>query len=123
MLMICVFTDSPPSVPYFEIVRVVNGNANSTLTVEWSITNGMEEFSIQVLPIPLYIKRPPVANTDIFSTNVTLLYNINYTLTINLSNCAGLNKAELTLFQGVAVIRDKKKILCITCNIIKAVIF
>ena len=90
----------PPILSEINIVGVILKNTIATFTVEWNTLNQKGGFSIQVMPFPVSLQLPPVSLSQVSSTNITLLYDINYTLTIEATNCAGPSKTHLNLMRG-----------------------
>ena len=94
--------DSRPVVSVVGVVSVSNDTNTTTLTIEWNITNGVGGvLTVAVDPVAPYT---PLASGvgDTYSTNVTLLYNTNYSVEATATSCGGTNSSQISLLQGTA---------------------
>ena len=95
-------TDSPPVVSVVGVVSVANDTSTTTLAIEWTIANGVGGvLTVAVDPVAPYTPLASGAGNT-YSTNVTLLYNTNYSVEATATSCGGTNSSQISLLQGTA---------------------
>ena len=94
-------TDSRPVVSVVGVVSVANDTSTTTLTIEWTIVNGVGGvLTVAVDPVAPYT---PLASSagNTYSTTVTLLYT-NYSVEATATSCGGMDSSQISLLQGTA---------------------
>ena len=94
--------DSRPVVSVVGVVSVANDTNTTTLTIEWTIANGVGGvLTVAVDPVAPYTPLASGAGNT-YSTTVTLLYNTNYSVEATATSCGGTNSSQISLLQGTA---------------------
>ena len=95
-------TDSRPVVSVVGVVSVANDTNTTTLTIEWTIVNGVGGvLTVAVDPVAPYTPLASGAGNT-YSTTVTLLYNTNYSVEATAISCGGTDSSQISLLQGTA---------------------
>ena len=76
-------------------------DANSLrLSLQFTVINGSGTPTLNVSPPAASLGTLKNTNSSIFSVDITLHYNNNYTLTITASNCAGQERHHINFLRG-----------------------
>ena len=95
-------TEFLPVVSVVGVVSVANDTSTTTLTIEWTITNGVGGvLTVAVDPVAPYTQLASGAGNT-YSTTVTLLYNTNYSVEAIATSCGGMDSSQISLLQGTA---------------------
>ena len=90
---------APPVISDEDIVDVVYERNSLKVTLQFTITNRRAAPTLEVSPPAVSIGSLQNASST-FTTDITLHYNINYTLTITASNCAGSGRQHINFLRG-----------------------
>ena len=84
---------------HLRVVRSAHGVGQSTVTMEWTPPTSGRAVTIGVSPPPLCGPMP--VTTSSTHTTITLMHNINYTVTVTLNTmCAGDQQDTATIRIG-----------------------
>ena len=91
---------APPVISDEDIADVVYEGNSLKVTLHFTITNRRAAPTLEVSPPAVSIGSLLNVSSSTFTTDITLLYNINYTLTITASNCAGSGRQHINFLRG-----------------------
>ena len=91
---------APPVISDEEIADVVYEGNSLKLTLQFTITNRRAAPSLEVSPPAFSLGSVQNASSSTFTADITLHYNINYTLIITASNCAGSVRQHINFLRG-----------------------
>ena len=70
------------------------------VTLQFTITNRRTAPTLEVSPPAVSLGSVQNASSSTFTPDITLHYNINYSLTITASNCAGSDRQHINFLRG-----------------------
>ena len=91
---------APPAISDEDIADVVYEGNSLKVTLQFSITNRRATPTLEVSPPAVSLGSVQNASFSTFTADITLHYNINYTLTIRASNCAGSGRQYINFLRG-----------------------
>ena len=91
---------APPVISDEDIVDVVYEENSLKVTLQFTITNRRADPTLEVSPPAVSLGSLQNASSSTFTAEITLHYNINYTLTITASNCAGAGMQHINFLRG-----------------------
>ena len=91
---------APPVISGEDIADVVYDGNSLKVTLQFTITNRRAPPTLEVSPHAVSIGSVQNASSSTFTADITLNYNINYTLTITASNCAGSGRQHIHFLRG-----------------------
>ena len=83
-----------------DIADVVYEGNYLKVTLQFTITNRRAAPTLEVSPLAVSLGSVQNASSSTFTVDITLHYNINYTLTITASNCAGSGRQHINFLRG-----------------------
>ena len=90
---------APPVISDEDIADVVYEGNFLKVTLQFTITNRRATPTLEVSPPAVSLGSLQNASST-FTADITLHYNINYTLTITASNCAGSGRQHINFLRG-----------------------
>ena len=97
-LLLCHY--SAPVVTDVNSAEVIYDANSLRQTLQFTIINGSGTPTVNVSPPAASLGSLQNTSSSTFSADITLLYNINYTLTITASNCAGQGMHHINFLRG-----------------------
>ena len=91
---------TPPVISDEDIADVVYEGNSLKVTLQFTITNRRAAPTLEVSPPALSLGSLQNASSSTFTADISLHYNINYTLTITASNCAGSRRQHINFLRG-----------------------
>ena len=91
---------APPVISGEHIADVVYEGNSLKVTLQFTITNRKATPTLEVSPQAVFLGSLQNVSSSTFTTDITLHYNINYTLTITASNCAGSGRQHINFLRG-----------------------
>ena len=91
---------APPVISDEDIADVVYEGNSLKVTLQFTITNRRAAPTLEVSPPAVSIGSLQNASSSTFTADITLHYNINYTLIITACNCAGSGRQHINFLRG-----------------------
>ena len=91
---------APPVISGEDIAEVTYEAITLRLTLQFTNPNSRAALTLGVSPPAVSLGSLQNASSSNFTADITLHYNINYTLTITASNCAGSEMQHINFLRG-----------------------
>ena len=91
---------APPVISDEDIADVVYEGNSLKVTLQFTITNRRAAPTLEVSPPAVSLGSVQNVSSSTFTADITLHYNINYSLTITASNCAGSGRQHINFLRG-----------------------